>query len=63
MDVCDDPIVKGYRKDNIREQAWGELEMIEAIKDSKSDSRQKCEALLALLDGKTFNEINKIINA
>lgn len=62
MDVCDDPIVKGYRERNIQEQASRELKMIEAIKESEAGSRQKCAALLALLDGEEFDKINAILN-
>ncbi|MDD3893609.1 MAG: hypothetical protein PHU36_01105 [Syntrophomonadaceae bacterium] len=52
MNVCDDYIVKENKKKNIQDQAREELQIIRDIKESDTDSRKKCEDILALMNGK-----------
>lgn len=59
MNVCDDYIVKENQKTNIQEKAREELHIIRDIKDSDTDSRKKCEDILALMEGKFFNKEKK----
>lgn len=59
MNVCDDYIVKENQKRNIQEQARKELEIIKIIKESDADSHQKCESILAIMEGIHYKKENQ----
>ena len=59
MDVCDEKWVEYSKDNNPESRALAEQDILENIEAADIDYRLKCEALWALIDRETPDEIKK----
>ena len=61
MDVENDEILKGWDRPGTKWRAQSELRVLDEISEAEISSRDRCEASLMLIDGRTTEEIDRFI--